>query len=77
MACHVYDVGVGQPEQHQQAEHPLLVVANTPDLAQLDGVEAEAGDNNDGAGHLVVGKDGPIHRGQPILDRRKRGQLLG
>ncbi len=63
-AGHVDDVCSRQPEQHQQAEEPFFVVLHSLDLLQFRGVEAEAGDHDDGTRGVGVGEDPGVHRGE-------------
>jgi hypothetical protein len=70
-------VCAGHAQQHQHAQHPLLVMVHARDLRQLFRVEREAGNHYRGARGARVRKYPPEQGRQPFLDLREAPKFLG
>ncbi len=76
LAGHVDDLGAGEPQQHEHAQHPLLVVEHAGDLGQLRLGEAEAGDHDHRAWLERVGEHPVVDLGHAELEAGERSVFL-
>ena len=76
LARDVDDVGAGQAQEHQHAEHPFLVVVRTGDLRQLLDVERQAGHHDDRLGGARIRDHPPRQRPELRLQSREAPELL-
>src|ERR671913_1101302 len=76
LARDVDDVGAGQPQEHQHAQQPFLVVVRAGDLRHLLDVEREAGHHHDRLRGARVGDHAPRQRSELRLQCREALELL-
>ena len=67
-ARHIHHLGPGQLQQHEEAEHALLVVQHPVDLGELGRVEAHRRNDHHGPRSLRIGEHLSVHRRKRALE---------